>query len=201
MNFKKIALALAIAASFGAQAADLDLTAFQEKNFAASADGQAAVYADFTAAATAGNTAYVFQSNGGADAGSLAFVTQTDGANYAAVVQSGMGALAYINQIGGAAQNRAMVFQIETGSAARTTALTATSSVDDLAKAELAAVTLSKDGNVALVSQVAGDSANSAFIYQSGTSNFAAVSQTGNVANFAYVTQVGAGSLAYVVQK
>jgi hypothetical protein len=203
MNFKKIALALAVASSFAAQAAEPAaadyLTQFQSAEFFA--DGaQAAVYTDFLAAATDGNTAYVFQ-NGGEAAGSVAFVTQADGANYAAVIQSGVGALAYVNQIGGGALNKAMIMQVETGETARETALTATSSVDQLAAAELGGRELSVTGNVALVSQVAGDAENSAFIYQNGTSNFAAVSQTGNVANFAYVTQMGAGSVAYILQK
>ena len=204
MNFKKIALALAVASSFAAQAAEPAaadyLTQFQSAEFFA--DGaQAAVYTDFLAAAAEGNTAYVFQ-NGGEAGGSVAFVTQADGANYAAVIQSGQGALAYVNQIGGgAALNKAMIMQVETGENVRTADLTATSSVDQLAAAELAGRELSLTGNVALVSQVAGDAENSAFIYQNGTSNFAAVSQTGNVANFAYVTQMGLGSVAYVLQK
>ena len=204
MNFKKIALALAVASSFAAQAAEpataAYLTAFQADGYIAGG-AQAAVYTDFLAAAAEGNTAYVFQDNGAADAGSVAFVTQADGANYASVLQSGMGALAYVNQSGGAALNKAMIMQVETGEAARETTLTATSSVDELAANELEARTLSLTGNVALVSQVAGDAENSAVIYQNGTSNFAAVSQTGNVANFAYVTQMGVGSVAYVLQK
>jgi len=205
MNFKKIALALAVASSFAAQAAEPAaadyLTAFQEAGYIVG-DAQAAVYTDFLAAAAEGNTAYVFQDNGAADAGSVAFVTQADGANYASVLQSGMGALAYVNQVGGASMNKAMIMQVETGETARTTELTSTSSVDELAGAELAERTLSLTGNVALVSQVAGDAENSAFIYQNGTSNFAAVSQTaGIVANYAYVTQMGSGSVAYVLQK
>jgi hypothetical protein len=203
MNFKKIALALAVASSFAAQAAEpataAYLTAFQADGYIAGG-AQAAVYTDFLAAAAEGNTAYVFQ-NGGETAGSVAFVTQDAGANYASVLQSGMGALAYVNQVGGAALNKAMIMQVETGEAARETTLTATSSVDELAANELEARTLSLTGNVALVSQVAGDAENSAVIYQNGTSNFAAVSQTGNVANFAYVTQMGVGSVAYVLQK
>lgn len=201
MNFKKIALVVAMASSFAAHSAELDLTAFQAADFFA--DGaQAAVYEDFLAAAPEGNIAYVFQTNGEAEAGSVAFVSQTDGGNYAAVVQSGMGALAFVKQVGGASVNRAMVFQNETGETARTTTLSDTSSVDTLAATELATKTLSVDGNAALISQVAGDAENSAFIYQSGTANFAAVSQTNNgVANQAYITQVGAGSLAFISQK
>lgn len=200
MNFKKIALVVAMASSFAAHA-ELALTDFQDAAFFA--DGaQAAVYEDFLAAAPEGNIAYIFQTNGEAEAGSVAFVSQTDGANYAAVVQSGMGALAFVKQVGGASVNRAMVFQNETGEAARTTSLSDASSVDTLAATELATKTLSVDGNAALISQVAGDAENSAFIYQSGTANFAAISQTNNgVANQAYITQVGAGSLAFISQK
>lgn len=200
MNFKKIALVVAMASSFAAHA-ELVMTDFQDAAFFA--DGaQAAVYEDFLAAAPEGNTSYVFQTNGEAEAGSVAFVSQTDGGNYAAVVQSGMGALAFVKQVGGASVNRAMVFQNETGETARTTELTDADSVDSLAATELTGVVLSATGNVALVSQVAGDAENSAFIYQSGTANFAAISQTNNgVANLAYITQVGAGSLAFISQK
>jgi hypothetical protein len=201
MNFKKIALVVAMASSFAAHA-ELVLTDFQDATFIAG-DAQAAVYEDFVAAAPEGNTAYVFQGTADdADAGSVAFVSQTDGANYAAVVQSGMGALAFVKQVGGASVNRAMVFQNETGDVARTTTLSDTASVDTLAATELTTKTLSVGGNAALISQVAGDEENSAFIYQNGTNNFAAVSQTNNgVVNLAYITQMGAGSLAFISQK
>jgi hypothetical protein len=200
MNFKKIALVVAMASSFAAHA-ELVLTDFQDATFIAG-DAQATVYEDFVAAAPEGNTAYVFQGAADVDAGSVAFVSQTDGANYAAVVQSGMGALAFVKQVGGASVNRAMVFQNETGDVARTTTLSETASVDTLAATELTTKTLSVGGNAALISQVAGDEENSAFIYQNGTTNFAAVSQTNNgVVNLAYITQMGTGSLAFISQK
>jgi len=207
MNFKKIALALAIASSFGAQAAEPAtseyLTQFQAAGFAASDDGQAAVYADFLASASEGNVAYVFQeSKGLVDAGSVAFVTQANGMNYATVVQSGMGALAFVNQVGGGAMNRAMIFQKETGDTVRITDLSADDSVDALAATELGGRVLSKNGNVALISQTGDAFENNAFIYQNGSSNFAAISQTGATTNFAYITQNGVGgSVAYISQK
>jgi len=207
MNFKKIALALAIASSFGAQAAEPAgsdyLTQFQVAGFAASDDGQAAVYADFLASGSDGNVAYVFQQSvGQVDAGSVAFVTQANGMNYATVVQSGMGALAFVNQVGGGAMNRAMIFQKETGDAVRITDLTADASVDALAATELGGRDLSINGNVALISQIGDAAENNAFIYQNGSSNFAAISQTGTTTNFAYITQNGlVGSVAYILQK
>jgi len=200
MNFKKIALALAIASSFGAHA-ELTLTDYQGSN--AAVEGQETLYADFTSAATEGNTAYVFQQGGasGTTGGSLALVNQTDGANYAMVVQSGIGALAFVNQTGGGAQNKIMIMQVETGSTTRTTTLSDASVVATLAATELSTRSLSVGGNAVLAQQTAGDAANSGFVYQNGTNNFAALVQTGNVANFAYITQYASGSAALIKQQ
>jgi len=207
MNFKKIALALAIASSFGAQAADLDLTPYQAPAYAATAEGQAGVYADFLAATPDGNVAYIFQSTiADADAGSLALVSQSGGNNYAAVIQSGMGALSFVKQDGTGSEggkNKAFIVQKETGETKREyNDVTADSDVDGLAAIEMAARTLSLGGNVALVSQTSsGNGNNSAEIYQFNSKNFAAIVQTGgDNPNYAYINQGGSADLAYVTQ-
>jgi hypothetical protein len=128
-------------------------------------------------------------------------VIQTDAANYAMVVQSGIGALAFVNQTGGGAQNKIMIMQVETGSTTRTTTLTDTANVATLAATELSTRSLSVGGNAVLAQQTAGDSVNSGFVYQNGTNNFAALVQTGNVANFAYITQIASGSAALIKQQ
>jgi hypothetical protein len=117
------------------------------------------------------------------------------------VVQSGIGALAFVNQTGGGAQNKIMIMQVETGSTTRTTTLTDTANVATLAATELSTRSLSVGGNAVLAQQTAGDSVNSGFVYQNGTNNFAALVQTGNVANFAYITQIASGSAALIKQQ
>jgi len=219
MNFKKIALALAVASSFSAQAADAlapltQLTPFQADGYAISAAGQTSIYQDMVDAPS--NAAYVFQSNGGAEAGSVAMVFQTGAAdlvNYAAVTQSGMGALAVVSQTAGTTSggsNKAMVTQLEEGANARTATLDSLGgpdsitavSVDGLAIAELGARALSTTANAALVSQVGGALDNFAYIFQTGTQHFAAISQTsGGANNYAYAVQTGVGGFAYIVQK
>lgn len=207
MNFKKIALALAVVSSFAAQAAEpadlAYLTQFQADGYAISAAGQAAVYNDMNGSTTESNTAYVFQSNGGADAGSVGYVVQAGGFNYAAVIQSGLGAMAYISQGGTSTggMNKAMITQIETGETTRSSKLDETAKASELAASELETRDLSLLGNFAIVSQTNGAADSTAVIFQTGTQHFAAITQEGTTANFAYVTQTGVGGFAYINQK
>jgi len=157
MNFKKIALALAVVSSFAVQAAEpaplTYLTTFQTDGYANSAAGQTAVYADMNDSTTESNTAYVFQSNGGADAGSVGYVVQAGGFNYAAVIQSGMGAMAIISQGGTSTggMNKAMITQIETGETTRSSKLGDDAKASELAASELETRDLSLLGNFAIV--------------------------------------------------
>jgi len=209
MNFKKIALALAVVSSFAVQAAEpaplTYLTQFQTDGYAITSAGQTTVYADMNDSTTESNTAYVFQSNGGADAGSVGYVVQAGGFNYAAVIQSGMGSLGYISQAAGTAtggMNKAMITQLETGETARTSGdLDEKASASEMAASELKERSLSLTGNVAFVSQTGGALDSTAVIYQTGTQHFAAIAQEGTSTNFAYVTQTGVGGFAYINQK
>lgn len=198
MNFKKIALVVAMASSFAAHA-DIDITDATYTTEGAVVAAQAVVVPELLNS-VGGNTAYVIQ-EGVAEGGNVAYISQTDFGNYAAVLQQGMGALAFVTQ-SGENGNRAVVVSIDaSGATPRATGLEVTSSVVDLAKAEIVAADLSGTGNVALVTQVAEAESNTAYIYQNGTNNFAAIVQTaGTAANVAVVSQLGDGNRAYIVQ-
>ncbi len=212
MNFKKIALVVAMASSFSAHAYLDDLTAIvSEKGFVAAqeiSEASDTAYGDFLTAETEANQAYVLQEDNGATTavgGGVAYVSQTDGFNYAIVLQSGASGLTYVKQTGGGSElNKAMVVQIDTGTAARTIDVTELE-IDDagetLAAAEIATRELSLVGNVALIDQTGGDALNTAVIYQNGTKNFAAIVQVANAENNAFIGQFGTGMVAYVVQK
>jgi len=198
MNFKKIALVVAMAASFGAHA-DIVITDAVYTAAGAVAAAQDAVVPELLNT-VAGNTAYVIQ-EGVEAGGNVAFISQTDFGNYAAVLQQGMGALAFVTQ-SGENGNRAVVISKDASSAVpRAEGLAIDSVVADLAAAEIVAVALSADGNVALVKQEATGESNTGYIYQEGTKNFAAIVQTAGVAaNVAVVSQLGDGNRAYIVQ-
>lgn len=199
MNFKKIALVVAMASSFAAHA-DIDITSADYTTAGAVLAAQVVVVPELLNT-VAGNTAYVIQE--GVDAGgNVAYISQTDTGNYAAVLQQGMGALAFVTQ-SGTAGNRAVVVSIDaTGTTPRADGLdVATANVADLAKAEILAASLSSTGNVALLTQVADAESNTAYIYQNGTNNFAAITQTAGAApNVAVVSQLGGGNRAYIAQ-
>jgi Rieske Fe-S protein len=213
MNFKKIALVVAIASSFGAHAADLslatDTTILTTVGAVVAAQPMVVSMLPSTATLADGNTAYVIQ-EGVADGGSVAYVSQQGGGpNYAAVLQQGMGALAFVDQ-NGANASRAVLISIDaTGTTPRAVGLaamygdaaaTAAETVSELAEKEIAAVGLSADGNVQLVRQLSDNAENTAFIYTKGTNNFAAIDQS-VVANVAVISQIGDGNRAFILQK
>lgn len=198
MNFKKIALVVAMASSFAAHA-DIDITDPAYTTAEAVITAQAVVVPELLNTVT-GNTAYVIQE--GAEAGgSVAYISQTDFGNYAAVLQQGVGALAFVTQ-SGENGNRAVIVSIDpTADTAREAGLAVGSNVVELAEAEIVAADLSLTGNVALLTQVAEAESNTAYIYQNGTKNFAAIVQTaGAAANVAVISQLGDGNRAYIVQ-
>ena len=211
MNFKKIALVVAMATSFGAHAALEDLTALTDATVVADEEISATsgtVYGDFLdATGEGGNVSYVIQSAGATGTGgSIAYVNQIDGNNYAIVMQQGMSGLVYVNQTGGTPANKAYVVQIDTGTAARTLDIATaigSKTAGDIAQAEFTApTTLTTAGSVVVISQIADVELNSAVVYQNGTKLFAAVSQeSGTTASDAYIVQVGAGMKSYIVQK
>jgi hypothetical protein len=217
MNFKKIALVVAMAASFGSHAAVLDiLDDFKGAGVVAAEsmdDTSTTAYADFLAIDDAdGNVAYVIQSNGaipdGGTAGaggSIAFVNQVDGNNYAIVMQQGVSGLVYVNQVGGTPINKAYVVQIDTGTTARTADLVTLGSrtATDIAQTEFTApTTLTTSGSFVVISQTADVETNAALVYQNGTKLFAAVSQeSGTAPGSANIVQVGAGMRAYIRQE
>lgn len=215
MNFKKIALVVAMATSFGAHAALEDITGFAANDMVSGEEISTlstTVYGDFLDATGDGlNTAYIIQTSGlitTATGGSVAYINQVEGNNYAIVMQQGQVGLVYVNQLGGTPANRAFVVQIDTD--AGTTPRSIDLAVDigaktaaDVAAAEFKTPTvLSTAGSTVFITQTADVETNSAMVYQNGTKLFAAVSQeSGAIPGDAYVVQVGAGMKAYIRQQ
>ena len=207
MNFKKIALVVAMASSFAAHA-EIDLTDTSALTATgAVAAAQEAIMGDPLDNATEGNIAYVIQEGDDVvtPSGNVAYVSQEGGGNYAAVLQQGIGALAYVFQTG-ADGNRAIVISKDSvNQLAREEGLGAETDVVLLAEDEilgLGALLSSIGGNVQLVSQTSEGANNIAYLYAEGTNNFAAVSQTAaEAANLAIISQLGDGNRAFIMQK
>lgn len=205
MNFKKIALVVAMASSFAAHA-EIDLTDTSALTATgAVAAAQESIMADTLDLATEGNIAYVIQEGDDVvtPSGNVAYVSQEGGANYAAVLQQGIGALAYVYQTG-ADGNRAVVISKDSvNQLAREEGLGVDTAVEELAEAEILGAELSAiGGNVQLVTQTSDGANNIAYLYAEGTNNFAAVSQTAAEAvNLAIISQLGDGNRAFIMQK
>ncbi len=205
MNFKKIALVVAMASSFAAHAqVALDDTSTLTAAGAVAA-AQEAVLTEALDSTSEGNIAYVIQEGDDVvtPSGNVAYVSQEGEGNYAAVLQQGIGALAYVFQ-SGADGNRAIVISKDsTNQTARDEGLGAATEVEALAEEEILGAVLSAiGGNVQLVSQTSDGANNIAYLYAEGTNNFAAVSQTASAAaNLAIISQLGDGNRAFVMQK
>jgi len=208
MNFKKIALVVAMASSFAAHAqVDLSSTDLAGSLSAAGAvaAAQELILGEALNTASEGNQAYVIQEGDSvvSPSGNVAYVSQEGGGNYAAVLQQGIGALAYVYQ-SGADGNRAIVISKDsTNQTAREEGLGAETLLVELAEVEILGAALSAiGGNVQLVSQTSEGASNTAYLYAEGTNNFAAVSQAATeAANVAIISQLGDGNRAFVMQK
>lgn len=215
MNFKKIALVVALSTSFGAHAALEDITGFAANDMVSGEEISAlstTVYGDYLDATGDGfNTAYIIQTSGllpAAPGGSIAYINQVEGNNYAIVMQQGQVGLVYVNQNGGTPANRAFVVQIDTDTTATARSVDLTTDIGaktatDVAQSEFKTpTTFSTAGSTVFITQTADVETNSAMVYQNGTKLFAAVSQeSGAIGSDAYVVQVGAGMKAYIRQQ
>jgi len=217
MNFKKIALVVAMTTSLSAHAVLDDITGFAANDMVSGEEISAlstTVYGDFVDATIDGtNEAYVIQTSGtvsSAVGGSVAVINQVDGNNYAIAMQQGVNGLVYINQTGGTVINKAFVVQIDTSPIVATTprAVNITTEIGSKTAPEVATAefmtptTLSTNGSTAWIAQVADGSDNTATIYQNGTKLLGIVSQeSGAAAGNAYIVQVGQGMRGYIRQQ
>lgn len=209
MNFKKIALVVAMASSFAAHA-DVSLTNVAPLTASNSvAAAEALILPDLAALTSDGNAAYVIQEGDGVTepTANIAYVSQTGTVNYSAVLQDGVGALAYVYQdgTGGNGNTAVLVSKDSTNTAAREDGLNAVT--DDAAfltaaEDEILAATLTLAlGNVQIVYQVDGGGKNTALLYSAGTANFAGVYQSSvDGSNTAIITQQGDGNRAFIKQ-
>lgn len=211
MNFKKIALVLALASSVSAFAQEaptpsFDLTALASTTNTTAVPAALALLVPFLNVPVTSNTAYVIQqaTDSATDVGSMAYVDQSGdvSTNFAAVLQQGVGALAYVKQTTLAASNTAILYSNDSvGGTPLTVGLATGTIIDSLAEAEFLAATLVVDGNVQLVEQTDIAGANVAYIYAMGSKNFAAITQSAGVGgNTALISQLGNGNRAYIKQ-
>jgi len=212
MTFKKLALTVALMASFAAHA---------EGEFGVLPAGEAYTAADSIPLLQAQlintsevNEAYVVQEG----LGSIAYITQeTAEANFAAVVQNDTAALAAIYQLGDTS-NRALIVQrgtVEVGTAAAFdvdsakdagAALTlAKNAIKPVVAPAVAAPVMNEEANVALIHQTGDGAINNAYIDQVGTAdanaNLAVIIQSASaVNNLAMIAQIGSLNKALITQ-
>lgn len=204
MNFKKIALVVAMASSFAAHA-DIDLSDTSALTGAGAVAAAQELVLPELLTTVEGNTAYVIQEGDSvvSPSGNVAYVSQEGVGNYAAVLQQGIGALAYVSQAGADGNRAILISKDSVNQTAREEGLGAGTEVEVLAEAEILGAVLSAiGGNVQLLTQISEGAGNTAYLYAEGTNNFAAVSQNATAAaNLAIVSQLGDGNRAFVMQK
>lgn len=204
MNFKKIALVVAMASSFAAHA-DIDLSDTSALTGAGAVAAAQELVLPELLTTVEGNTAYVIQEGDSvvSPSGNVAYVSQEGVGNYAAVLQQGIGALAYVSQVGADGNRAILISKDSVNQTAREEGLGAGTEVEVLAEAEILGAVLSAiGGNVQLLTQISEGAGNTAYLYAEGTNNFAAVSQNATAAaNLAIVSQLGDGNRAFVMQK
>ncbi|OYU32174.1 MAG: hypothetical protein CFE39_04275 [Comamonadaceae bacterium PBBC2] len=204
MNFKKIALVVAMASSFAAHA-DVDMTDTSALTGAGAVAAAQELVLPELVNTPEGNVAYVIQEGDAvvSPAGNVAYVSQEGSGNYAAVLQQGIGALAYVVQIGADGNRAVLISKDPNNQTAREEGLGEGTDVSALAEAEiLGAVLSSVGGNVQLLSQTSDGAGNTAYMYAEGTNNFAAIVQNATAAaNLAIISQLGDGNRAFIKQQ
>lgn len=209
MTFKKLALTVALMASFAAHAESV-LPAGEAYT---AADSIPLLQAQLIG--TSGeNEAYVVQEG----TGSIAYISQeTAEASYAAIVQNDTAALAAVYQVGDTS-GRALIVQrgtFEVGTAAAfdvdsakdaTALLTlAKNAIKPVVAPATAAPVMNEEANVALIHQTGDGAINNAYIDQvgnaDGNANFAVIVQSASaVNNLAMIAQIGSLNKAIITQ-
>ena len=201
MNFKKIALVVAMSASFSVYA-DIDITSSDFTTKPGAVEAAIETVVPELLNPIEGNTAYTIQE--GSD--NVSYINQGGEANYAAVLQVGSGILGFVLQTVDGGSNNAVIVSKETGTAlTRATGLDKDAKVELLAEAEIKNATpttlLSSVGTTALMFQDAAGGINIGYIFQDGTKNFGAVMQeTALIQNMALISQLGGNNRAFIRQ-